>query len=95
MNFTDAIITKGLDSLSQNDFATVLEAFRTDGAPVDVAQFRPKFEAIEVMQDATLPADGCCQTNANQSLFFSNLNLLGCAEAAPLGQSSGTVQLEV
>lgn len=58
MNFTDAIITKGLDNLSQNDFATVLEAFRTDGAPVDVAQFRPKFEAIEVMQDATLPADG-------------------------------------
>lgn len=39
--------------------------------------------------------DGCCQTNANQSLFSSSLNLLGCAETAPLGQSGGAVQLEV
>jgi hypothetical protein len=37
----------------------------------------------------------CCQTNANQSQFFSNLTLLGRADAAPLGKSSGTVQLEV
>ena len=29
----------------------------------------------------------CCQTNANQSQLSSNLNLLGCAEAAPLGKS--------
>lgn len=37
----------------------------------------------------------CCQSNANQSLFFSNLTLSGCAETAPLGQSSGTVKLEI
>ena len=37
----------------------------------------------------------CCQTNANQSLFSSDLNLLGCAETVPLGQSSGTVVLEI
>jgi len=37
----------------------------------------------------------CCQTNANQSLFSSDLKLLGCAETAPLGQSSGTVVLEI
>jgi hypothetical protein len=37
----------------------------------------------------------CCQTNANQSLFSSNLNLLGCAETAPLGESGGAVQLEI
>jgi hypothetical protein len=36
-----------------------------------------------------------CQTNANQSLFSSDLNILGCAKAAPLGKSSGTVQLEI
>jgi hypothetical protein len=35
------------------------------------------------------------QTNANQSLFSSDLNILGCAKAAPLGKSSGTVQLEI
>ncbi|WP_139280761.1 GMC family oxidoreductase [Shimia gijangensis] len=39
-------------------------------------------------------AERWCQTNANQSLFFSNLNLLGCEETAPLGKSSGAVQLE-
>jgi hypothetical protein len=38
---------------------------------------------------------GCCQTNANQSQFLGNLHLLGCAEGAPLGQSGGTVQLEI
>jgi hypothetical protein len=38
---------------------------------------------------------GCCQTNANQSQFSSSLNLLGCAEAAPLGQSRGTVVLKI
>jgi hypothetical protein len=37
----------------------------------------------------------CCQTNANQSQFFYNLNALGCSEAAPLGQSGGTVQLKI
>ena len=37
----------------------------------------------------------CCQTNANQSQFSGNLNLVGCAETAPLGQSSGAVQLEI
>jgi hypothetical protein len=37
----------------------------------------------------------CCQTNANQSLFSIDLNLLGCAEAAPLGKSGGAVQLEI
>jgi hypothetical protein len=30
-----------------------------------------------------------CQTNANQSQFPGNLDLLGCAETAPLGQSGG------
>jgi hypothetical protein len=38
---------------------------------------------------------GCCQTNAHQPEFSSNLNFLGCAEAAPLGKSVGTVQLEI
>jgi hypothetical protein len=37
----------------------------------------------------------CGQTNANESLFFINLNLLGCAETAPLGKSGGTVELEI
>ena len=37
----------------------------------------------------------CCQTNANQPQFFSDLNLLGCAKAAPLGKSGGAVKLEV
>jgi hypothetical protein len=37
----------------------------------------------------------CCQTNTNQYQFSSSLNLLGCAETAPLGQSDGTVQLEI
>jgi hypothetical protein len=37
----------------------------------------------------------CCQTNAHKSQFCSNLNLLGCAEAAPLGKSGGAVQLEI
>ena len=37
----------------------------------------------------------CCQTNANQSLFSSNLNLLGCAETAPLSQSGGAVKFEM
>ncbi len=32
---------------------------------------------------------------AKQPQFTSNLNLLGCAEATPLGQSGGTVQLEI
>jgi hypothetical protein len=36
-----------------------------------------------------------CQTKANQSHFSSNLNSLGRAEAAPLGKSGGTVQLEI
>jgi hypothetical protein len=36
----------------------------------------------------------CCQTNANQSQFSSDLNLLGCAETAPLAESGGTVKLE-
>jgi hypothetical protein len=39
--------------------------------------------------------DGCCQTNAHKSQFCSNLNLLGCAEATPLGKSGGAVQLEI
>ena len=38
---------------------------------------------------------GRCQTNANQSLFFSNFNLSGCAETAPLGKSGDAVQLEI
>jgi hypothetical protein len=37
----------------------------------------------------------CCQTTANQSHFSSNLNSLGRTEAAPLGKSGGTVQLEI
>ena len=37
----------------------------------------------------------CCQTNAHKSQFCSNLNLLGCAEATPLGKSGGAVQLEI
>jgi|TARA_B110000503_G_scaffold42333_1_gene69362 hypothetical protein len=37
----------------------------------------------------------CCQTNANQPQFFSDLNLLGCAKATPLGKSGGAVQLEI
>jgi hypothetical protein len=37
----------------------------------------------------------CCQTNANQSQFYYNLNFLGSAEAAPLGQSGGTVRLKI
>lgn len=37
----------------------------------------------------------CCQTNANASQFSSNRNLLGRAEVTPLGQSGGTVQLEI
>ncbi len=32
---------------------------------------------------------------AKQPQFTSNLNLLGCAEAASLGQSGGAVQLEI
>jgi hypothetical protein len=36
-----------------------------------------------------------CQTNANSSQFSSNRNLLGCAEVTLLGQSGGTVQLEI
>jgi hypothetical protein len=46
----------------------------------------------------SLPQDlsgGCCQTNANRSRFSSGLNLLGCAEVAPLGESGSTVQLEI
>jgi hypothetical protein len=35
------------------------------------------------------------QTKANQAHFSSNLNLLGCAETAPLGKSGGTVELEI
>ena len=30
-----------------------------------------------------------------QPQFTSNLNLLGCAEATPLGQSNDAVQLEI
>jgi hypothetical protein len=37
----------------------------------------------------------CCQTNAHQSQFSSNLNLLGYAMTAPLGKSGGAVQLEI
>jgi hypothetical protein len=37
----------------------------------------------------------CCQTNAHQPEFSSNLNFLGCAEATPLCKSGGTVQLEI
>ena len=48
-----------------------------------------------VSSEPVPPVVGCCQTNANQSLFPSNLNLLGCAEAAPLGKSSGAVELEI
>jgi hypothetical protein len=40
-------------------------------------------------------ASGCCQTKTNQSQFSSSLNLLGCAEAALLGQSGGAVELEI
>jgi hypothetical protein len=36
----------------------------------------------------------CCQTNANQSQFSGNLDLLGCTETAPLTKSGGAVQLE-
>jgi hypothetical protein len=35
-----------------------------------------------------------CQTKANQSHFSSNLNPLGYAKTAPLGNSGGVVQLE-
>jgi hypothetical protein len=31
----------------------------------------------------------------NRSQFSSGLDLLGCAEAAPLDESGGTVQLEI
>jgi len=37
---------------------------------------------------------GWCQTNANQSLVGQGACLLSRAEAAPLGKSSGTVELE-
>ena len=36
-------------------------------------------------------AEGCCQTNANSSQFPGIGNLLGCADAAPLGKSGGAV----
>ena len=37
----------------------------------------------------------CCQTNANSSQFPGIGNLLGCADAAPLGKSGGAVELEI
>jgi hypothetical protein len=37
---------------------------------------------------------GWCQTNANQSHFSSAVNVLGCAEATPLDQSSAAHELE-
>jgi hypothetical protein len=55
-------------------------------------------EKIRIVFDGLRGEDsiaGCCQTNAHQSHFCSNLNLLGCAEAAPLGKSGGAVQLEI
>ena len=39
--------------------------------------------------------EGCCQTNANSSQFPGIGNLLGCADAAPLGKSGGAVELEI
>jgi|GEM_PF-6738580 hypothetical protein len=35
------------------------------------------------------------QTNANQSQFPGNLNLLGCTKGAPLDKSGGKGQLEI
>jgi hypothetical protein len=38
---------------------------------------------------------GCCQTYASQSYLSSNLNLLDCAETAPLSKSGGADQFEI
>lgn len=38
---------------------------------------------------------GWCQTNANQSLFALPAPSSGSKKTAPLGQSSGAVQLEI
>ncbi len=38
---------------------------------------------------------GCCQTNSNQSLQRQDGHPLCRAELAPLGESGGTVQLEI
>ena len=41
------------------------------------------------------PSRRCCQTNANQSHFSSNLNPLGYAKTASLDNSGGAVQLKI
>ena len=51
-------------------------------------------EVAEHLSLAELQA-GCCQTNANQSLFRQVRSISVGAERPPLGQSGGTVVLEV
>ena len=69
-------------------------AFLHEGREADircVAAFFPRGNKADLGQVKRW----CCQTTANQSHFSSNLNSLGRAEAAPLGKSGGTVQLEI
>jgi len=47
------------------------------------------------MVDLEQPLDGCCQTNANQSLQGRWSCLSSRAEITPLGKSGGTVELEL
>ncbi len=42
-----------------------------------------------------LPAAGCCQTNANQSLFAQTRSPSGRAKLTPLGESGSAVSLEI
>jgi hypothetical protein len=53
----------------------------------------PTTERTNFMND--INKKWCGQTNPNQSQYSYNLNFLGSAEAAPLGQSGGTVRLKI
>jgi hypothetical protein len=68
--------------------------FRAATSPEHSAQWSRSPLPTEPYRRSEL-AQRWCQTNANQSLFSSDLNSLGRAETAPLGESSGTAQLEI
>ena len=65
-------------------------------APTGKRGRQPEFSDAAIQVCLTMKVlFGCCQTNANSSQFPGIGNLLGCADAAPLGKSGGAVELEI
>jgi len=99
-------ISNGVDTYHNDIVQEVIQAVAANGVVVVgmkqnpvVKKARKSLEAAGIeftyLEYGSYTSQWCCQTNANQSLFSSNLNLLGCAETAPLSQSGGAVKFEM